>query len=442
MARKETSPTIIINRVVADSIAADLNIDNGDRLIEINGQIPRDSLDYHYLLAGEFVSLYIRKASGEEFIYEIEKDYDEDLGIELIWDPLTEIRCCQNHCIFCFVDQMPKGMRPSLYIKDDDYRLSFLKGNFVTLTNLSTEELDRIINLRLSPLYISIHTVDPALRQRLMGNKKAGEIRKQLDTLAAAGIQFHAQIVLIPGFNNGFYLEETISTIAKYWPQARSLAIVPVGLTGHRQGLTDLRPFTPQEASNVVRWGTGWQELLRQKLGITFVHLADEFYVLAQQEVPEREKYEGFPQLENGVGFLRLFLDELEQVALPSVISPPQTITIITGMSAAAAIKKLCQRLHEVKGLTIRLEVIRNHHFGETVTVAGLITGSDLLKQLEGKVLGDVVFIPDVMLREGTDRFLDDYSLEDLITNLGTTLEVVSGPKDIANWVWNHEGMG
>ncbi|MGB4029768.1 MAG: DUF512 domain-containing protein [bacterium] len=426
---------IPISSVAQESIAADLGIAAGDYLLAIDGKKPRDLIDYGYLVAGEYINLHIRKKSGAEYIYEIEKEYDEDLGLEFDTKVFSGLIECRNRCLFCFVDQMPRGMRPSLYIKDDDYRLSFLDGSFITLTNLGPAEMTRIIEQRLSPLYISVHTTDPHLRRRLMGNRRAGAIKDQLERLAEAGIEFHAQVVLIPGINDGFYLEETISDLAKYWPAARSLALVPVGLTRHRKGLYPLQGYTKEQARRVIRWAQGWQKKFRQELGVTFLYVADEFYVLTGEPLPEGKHYDDFPQLENGVGFLRLFYDDLANLTLPGVPKEPLTITLATGVSAAGAVHALADRLRQVENLTVQVEVVPNCFFGSSVTVAGLITGSDLLQHFQDKELGDILFLPEAMLRRESDVFLDGMTVGELSSRLGIDIVLVSCPTDVVKFL-------
>ncbi len=433
---------IDITGVAPDSIAAELDIAPGDCLLAIDGQYPQDLIDYRYLIAGENVSIYIRSGAGKEYLYEIEKEYDEGLGLEFASKCFTPIKRCQNKCIFCFVDQMPPDMRPSLYIKDDDYRLSFLDGSFITLTNLDTADMGRVAKLRLSPLYISVHTTDSRLRSRIMGHKEAGALKERLEELAAAGIDFHAQVVLLPGINDGFYLEETICDLIEYWPRARSLALVPVGLTSHRQGLYPLKGYDKKEARKIIRWGQGWQKKLRKRFGITFLYLADEFYLRAGEPIPDRAHYDDFPQLENGIGLLRLFYDDVAELSLPQTLGRPYSITLVTGISAAGAVGKLAQRLQLVGGLGVQLETVINRFFGPPVTVAGLITGGDLLEQLQGKNLGDTLFLPAAMLRAGSDVFLDNLSLKDVSSRLGVDIEVVAGPADVARWVWGKGGEG
>ncbi|MGI6574450.1 MAG: DUF512 domain-containing protein [bacterium] len=440
MGKQSDFQGITISQVREDSIAADLGISIGDQLLTINEVQPKDLIDYRFLIAGEMVHLHIRKKNGQHFIYEIEKEYDEDLGLGFTDASFPGIKKCANKCIFCFVDQMPPGMRPSLYVKDDDYRLSFLEGNFITLTNLSELDFERILKMRLSPLYVSVHTVNPRLRQKIMGNNRAGEIKKQLQRLAEGGIGFHAQVVLVPGINDGSYLEETVHTLVDFWPHALSLAIVPVGLTGHRDNLAQLRSFSTQEAKKLILWARDLQRRLRQKLGATFLYLADEFYVLAAEEVPQREDYDGFPQLENGVGLLRLFFDELAELALPLKLREPCKITLCTGVLATGAVQRLAQKLQKVEGLKVQVERIINHFFGETVTVAGLVTGSDLLRQLKGKELGDCLFLPEVMLRNRTEEFLDNLTVSQLSTALGVPVEIVSGPVAVGEWFLRRDG--
>jgi putative radical SAM enzyme (TIGR03279 family) len=431
MDKRTSRKGIPISSVAKNSIAADLGIAEGDLLLAIDDKEPCDLIDYSYLVAGEIINLHIRKKSGAEYIFEIEKEYDEDLGLEFNSKVFTTLKECRNHCLFCFVDQMPRGLRRSLYIKDDDYRLSFLDGSFITMTNLGSEEVTRIIEQRLSPLYISVHTTDPYLRCKLMGNKGAEAIKDQLQRLAETEIEFHAQVVLIPGVNDGFYLEETISDLVKYWPYARSLALVPVGLTRHRRGLYPLQGYNREQARRVIGWAQGWQKKLRKELGSTFLYLADEFYVLTGEPLPEREHYDDFPQLENGVGLLRLFYDDLSRLSLPGSLKEPLAITLATGVSAAGAINKLADRLRQIKNLAVQVEVVPNNFFGPSVTVAGLITGSDLLQHFQDRNLGNILFLPEAILRRGADVFLDGMSIDELGSKLGVDVAIVSRPTDV-----------
>lgn len=440
MVRDGDREGIAITGVVQDSIGAELGITPGDFLLAIGGQCPKDLIDYRYLVAGENINVHIRTGVGKEFLYEIEKEYDEGLGLEFGSKCFMDVKRCQNKCIFCFVDQMPPNMRSSLYIKDDDYRLSFLDGSFITLTNLDTSARQRLAEQRLSPLYISVHTTDPRLRSRIMGHRGAGAIKERLQELVTAGIDFHAQVVLLPGINDGFYLEETIGDLVKYWPRARSLALVPVGLTRHRQGLYPLEGYDKKGARQIIRWGQGWQKRLRRSYGITFLYLADEFYLTADEPIPDRECYDDFPQLENGIGLLRLFYDDMAGLSLPRALDRPYSITLVTGISAAGAVGKLARRLQMVKGLRVRLETIENRFFGSSVTVAGLITGGDLVGQLRGKDLGNVLFLPAAMLRADGDVFLDNLSLKDVGRRLGVSIRLVTGPIDVARWVASKGG--
>ena len=440
MKTKTISRGIPITGVARDSIGADLGITAGDCLLAVSGQYPQDLIDYRYLVAGENVSIHIRTREGREFLYEIEKDYDEGLGLEFASKCFTAVKRCRNKCIFCFVDQMPPGMRRSLYIKDDDYRLSFLDGSFITLTNLNAADIRRVIDLRLSPLYISVHTTDSHLRSRIMGNGEAGAIKERLGQLAAAGIDFHAQVVLLPGINDGFYLEETVMDLIKYWPHARSLALVPVGLTAHRRGLYPLKGYDKRQAQRLIRWGQGWQRKLRKRYGLTFLYMAVEFYLQADEPLPAREYYDDFPQLENGIGLLRLFYDELAELSLPRLLARPFSLTLVTGVSAAQAVGKLAQRLLEVKGLDVRVEVVANKYFGPAVTVAGLLTGRDIVEQLKGKELGDGIVLPAAMLRADSDVFLDNLRLQDVSDELGVNIWAATGPRALGHWVWSKGG--
>ncbi|AGL01941.1 DUF512 domain-containing protein [Desulfoscipio gibsoniae] len=411
---------LIINNVADNSIADELRLQPLDMILQINGQEITDILDYQYLTADENLQVLVQKCTGEHWLLEIEKDYDENLGLEFQDDGWGPTRQCGNKCIFCFVDQMPGQMRSSLYIKDDDYRLSFAQGNFITLTNVGPSELRRIAQMRLSPLYISVHTTNPALRRQMMGNPRAEQVMDQLRYLAEANIQMHTQVVLCPGINDGPELNRTISDLGELWPAVCSLAVVPVGLTGCRDGLFRLRSFNAQEAGEVVQEVQRWQKVFMAEYQYPLVFASDEFYLLAGVPIPLAENYGGFPQTENGVGLVRLFMDEWHQLSrgLPGRTEYPMHYSLVTGTLARPVLEPVVAELNRIAGLQMDLHVMENKYFGKTVTVAGLLTGQDLLEGLAGRNLGERLFIPGVMLREGDHVFLDDITLDELAGRL------------------------
>jgi len=432
---------LVIEKVNPNSIAEEIELAPGDKVISINGKKIEDLIDYQYMCADEYLELYVIKKNGEEIIFELEKNYDEDLGLVFAAATFDGIHPCQNRCLFCFVDQMPKGMRPSLYIKDDDYRLSFIHGNFVTLTNLTESDVKRIISLHLSPLYVSVHATDPEVRKLLLGNPNAGKILEQLEVLASAGIQMHTQIVLCPGINDGKILDKSIQDLAKLYPNVLSLAVVPVGLTKFREGLFELDTFNYSTSRDVLRQITNWQKKLLPVLGTRFVFPADEFYMLADIPVPSVDDYEGFPQLENGVGLVRLFLEEFYEYenAIPEFISKKRSISIAYGLSPSKILSKLVDRLNQVKNLTVYGYPIPHRFWGEKVTVTGLLTGSDLIAELKGKKLGDTLYISEAMVRKEGGLFLDNMTVEEVASLLNVKIDVTLGIKDLLKKIFKED---
>jgi putative radical SAM enzyme (TIGR03279 family) len=418
-----------IARVRPNSLAEELELAPGDEILKINGQPIKDIIDLSFALATEEMELEVRRANGEVWILEVEKDYDEGLGVDWEHPTVDRVRLCHNKCVFCFVDQIPKNMRETLNVRDDDYRLSFLHGNFVTLTNVKDEELQRIVDLKMSPLNISVHTTNPELRVRMLANKRSGEILRQIRFLAEHGIEMNTQIVLCPGWNDGEELDRTIRDLYPFFPAVRTLSVVPVGLTKHRRGLHKLRPCTPEEARQVIRQVRAWQDELRPRLKASFVHAADEFYVLADMDVPPSEYYDDFGQTENGVGVIRTFLDELEE-AWPHV--PKQVngssrkVAVVTGVSAEKTIRQSLARLSHIPGLETEVFPIINDFYGHHVTVTGLLTGQDITQQLAGRIGEfDTLLLPDIMLKDEEDVFLDDWSVEMVAERLGKPVTVV-----------------
>lgn len=426
-----------VDQVQPKSIAEEMGVEPGDRLMAINGQGMEDFIDYRFLCADEYLEIQLLKKNGEEWILEVEKEYDDDLGITFTESTFDGIKKCQNRCIFCFVDQMPTGMRETLYVKDDDYRMSFLHGNFVTLTNVKEKDLTRIIKLRLSPLYISVHSTNPQLRSKMLNNPKAGQIMVQLKKLAEAGIEIHTQIVLCPGVNDGQELEQTLKDLTSLYPTLLSVAIVPVGLTAFRQGLYNLQDFTPEEAKSLVKKITELQKQNLKRLKDPLVYLGDEFYLMAGEPFPKTEVYGEFPQLENGIGLARLFLDDFEQLKneLPVKLAKRGKITLATGVSGGKALQPVLSELEKIGNLEIDLQVVVNNFFGTRVTASGLITGQDLIKALDGKNLGDLLIIPGTMLRAGEKVLLDNLTTEEISTQLGVPVETAGDARELIDLI-------
>ena len=419
-----------ILRVHPGSLAEELELTAGDELLKINGQSIQDVVDLQFALATEEIELEVRKITGEVWLVEADKEYDEDLGVEWEHPTVDKVRLCHNKCIFCFVDQIPGRMRETLNIRDDDYRLSFLHGNFVTLTNVSDAELQRIVQLKMSPLNVSVHTTNPELRVRMLANKKSGEIVRQIQILAAGGIDMNTQVVLCPEWNDGPELDKTIADLAQFYPSVRTLSVVPVGLTKHRRGLHSLRPCTQDEARATVLQVSHWQQKLRAQLGASFVHAADEFYVLADIDVPVRDMYDEFAQTENGVGVIRTFLDEVTEVWSQSSKTlqgnEPRRIGLVTGVSAQRVLQKQLQRFAGIPGLRARIFPVVNDFYGHNVTVTGLLTGRDIVEQLQGRLSTvDTLLLPDVMLKDEQNMFLDNYTVEQVSEALEIHVHVV-----------------
>ena len=419
--------THIIKNVLPGSIAEELEISAGDKLLAINDQEIEDVFDYHFLANEEYLTVLIEKPDGEQWELEIEKEYEEDLGIEFEQGLMDEYRSCRNKCIFCFIDQMPKDMRETLYFKDDDSRLSFLQGNYVTLTNMSDHNIDRIIRYHLEPINVSFQTTNPELRCKMLHNRFAGEALKKVDRLYEGGITMNGQIVLCKGINDGEELERSIRDLMKYAPQLQSVSVVPVGLSKYRDGLYPLQPFTKEDAKEVLHIIHKWQKKAYEEFGIHFIHGGDEWYILAEEELPEEERYDGYLQLENGVGMLRLLMNEFEE-GYESLNGDERDreVSIATGFLAYPYIQRMADRIME-KYPKSKLHVygIRNDFFGESITVSGLITGQDLIGQLKGKALGEKLLLPCNMLRIEEQDFLDDVTLQDVKDALQVPVDIV-----------------
>jgi putative radical SAM enzyme (TIGR03279 family) len=417
----EKGPGLIVKRVFPRSIGSKLGVKPGDRILSINGCNLRDEIDYRFLLTDRAVRIRIFGESQGEREVRLRKNWDDGMGLEFA---PPRIRSCNNRCLFCFVDQLPPGLRPSLYIKDEDYRLSFLHGSYLTLTNLLPKDWGRITKQRLSPLFISVHSTEPSLRRFLLGNANAPDIMPQLRSLAKARIEMHLQVVLCPGLNDGPSLEKTIRDLATLYPQARSLSIVPVGLTAYRQGLFSLRPMSPTEAEEIVELSGRMRREFRREQDTYFLHLADEIYLLAERPFPAPRTYEGYPQLENGVGLARRFLTEFRrgERSLPPALEKGRDLLLLTGESALGIIRPVVNRLNEINNLRIEATSIPNSLFGPTVTVAGLLGGrdfGDFLKRMGGKA---DVLLPESALRDQEETFLDDVTIPQLRQETGRNI--------------------
>ena len=417
----------IVKSLMPGGIGEELGIEPGDKLLAINGNEIQDVFDYYYYEESEQLLLLIEKPDGEEWELEIEKDEDESLGIEFDQSLMDEYRSCRNKCMFCFIDQMPKGMRETLYFKDDDSRLSFLQGNYITLTNMSDHDVERIVKYRLEPINISFQTTNPELRCKMLHNRFAGEALKKVDILYRGQIEMNGQIVLCKGVNDGEELERTIRDLTGYLPYLKSVSIVPVGLTRYRDGLYPLEPFTKEDAREVLSVIHRWQEKIYQEHGIHVIHAGDEWYVLAEEEVPEEERYDGYLQLENGVGMMRLLFNEVQE-ALSAVTGDERQreISLATGRLMYPYIGKILEEIRKkFPNITTHLYAIRNDFFGERITVSGLITGQDLTGQLKGQPLGERLLLPCNMLKIGEPVFLDDFTLEEVENSLQVKTDIV-----------------
>lgn len=422
----------LIRNVLPDSIAAEVGFEAGDRLVSINGQPPRDLIDYQFLCADELLELEVLDAKGVTHHVEIEKDYDEDLGLEFdsaLFDGLIQ---CNNRCPFCFIDQQPPGMRETLYLKDDDYRLSFLYGSYLTLTNLTQREWDRIAQMRLSPLYVSVHATEPEVRIRLLKNLRAGQILDQLRWFQQQRLQIHAQVVVCPGINDEEHLDRTLRDLAQFHrgelPAVASVAVVPVGLTRFRPAADELIPVTPAKAREVIAQVQTLQAQFQQQFGSTFAWLADEWFLIGKQDLPPESHYEDYPQIGNGVGSIRQFLKQFHAAAqrLPPRVSPDRKLVWVVGNAVEQAFQPIVQRLNQVEGLTVELVALNSQYWGQEISVTGLLTGQDLLRSLQDRSLGDGVLLPTLMLKHDESRFLDDMTVAELEAQLQAPLLPIS----------------
>lgn len=414
---------IIIKKVYEGSIAQEAGIEVDDILLKINDNDIKDTIEYKFLINDDYLNVLIQKPNGEEWEIEIEKDYEEDLGIEFEDPSLENPSRCNNKCIFCFVDQLPPNMRETLYFKDDDSRLSFLQGNFVTLTNMKDEDIERIIKYRISPINISVHTTNPELRVRMLNNKNAGNILERLKKLTEAGIMLNCQIVLCPGINDGIELEKTLRDLVKFYPYISNVAIVPVGITNFRNNLYNLNSYDKKTAKQTIMDIRNIQKEFEETLGTSFGRLADEFYFLAGEELPSSEHYDDFEQIEDGIGMARYFKERvLQDLEYVDYDGKGKSIGIITGMLAGDFIHNICSYIGEKFNIKFNVYQIENNFFGKKITVSGLLTGKDIISQLKGKLKDEIVLIPNNLLKAQEDILLDDITLEDLQYELGVKI--------------------
>jgi putative radical SAM enzyme (TIGR03279 family) len=433
-----------ITKVLPESIAAEIGFDVGDAIVSINGERPRDLIDYKFLCADEFLELEVLDSTGKTHQIEIEKDYDEDLGLEFETALFDNLIQCNNHCPFCFIDQQPPGKRSSLYFKDDDYRLSFLYGSYLTLTNLPEREWQRIEQMRLSPLFVSVHATQPEVRIRLLKNPRAGQILQQIKWFQERRLQIHAQVVVCPGINDGIHLEQTLKDLASFYtgdvPAVASVAVVPVGLTRFRPQEDELIPVTREKAQEVISQVRSLSQQFRQKFGSNVAWLADEWFLIAGEELPCEAEYEDYPQIDNGVGSIRLFLRQFAEAAdklLPRKLSENRKFTWVVGNAVEQAFQPILKRLNAVEGLKVNMRALCSDYWGQSISVTGLITGHDLLLNLKGQnqeeSLGDGILLPSVMLKHGEFVFLDDISVEEVARQLDTKILPVAGVEELIN---------
>ncbi|MBQ8147426.1 MAG: DUF512 domain-containing protein [Lachnospiraceae bacterium] len=417
----------LIKEVLPDSIGEEMEIEAGDVLLAVNGEVIEDIFDYQFLIEDEYVELLIRKANGEEWELEIDKDYSEDIGLKFENGLMDEYHSCRNKCMFCFIDQMPKGMRDTLYFKDDDSRLSFLQGNYITLTNMSDKDIDRIIRYHLAPINISVHTTNPELRCKMLSNRFAGDALKKIDRLYEAEIPMNGQIVLCKGVNDGEELRRSMEDLLNYAPHMQSVSVVPVGLTKFREGLYPLETFTKEDAIQVLDMIHHYQDIAYEKYGMHFIHASDEWYILAEQEIPSAERYDDYIQYENGVGMVRMFRDDLLDALKDWKGDDRQgKVTLVT---AKLIYPTICWAVKELQkcypNMEFQVACITNHFFGENITVAGLLTATDIMEQLKEMDLGDRVVLPSVVLKADEPIFLDDITLEEVQKALQVPIHIV-----------------
>lgn len=447
MKRSDSETIHIIKSVEEGSIADEMGVEVGDALLYIDGNTIEDVFDYRFFIQNEELTVVIRKPDGEEWELEIEKEEDEDLGMEFESGLMDEYRSCRNKCIFCFIDQMPEGMRPTLYFKDDDSRLSFLQGNYVTLTNMDDHDIDRIIRYRLSPINISVQTTDPELRCRMLNNRFAGEALDKIRTLYDAGITMNGQVVLCKGVNDREHLKKTLTDLLKYAPVMQSVSVVPVGLTKYRDGLYPLEKIEKEDAVETLEIIKDIQDKAYREHGIHFAHASDEIYILAKKPIPPADEYDDYPQLENGVGMLRLMSDEYQEAYRrvkadidANKIDPGRYVSefdIVTGLLAKDYVEEatatICRLFPNVR---FKVHAVRNEFFGENITVAGLLTGQDIINQLSEKNLAKDLLIPECMMKADEAIFLDNVTVSGLEGALQVKVHIVkSNGLDLVNFI-------
>ena len=423
----QPSSPVVIARVTKGAPADDAGIQAGDRLVSINGTAVRDYVDYKFLSAEDRIGVEVIDSDCARRTVVIEKHPDQDLGLGFASDVFDGMRLCRNRCIFCFYDQLPRGLRETLYVRDDDFRLSFLHGNYITLTNLSEDDLGRICGQRLSPLYVSVHATETALRRRLLGNPRAPDVLDQMRRLAECGIEMHAQVVFCPGLNDGRHLARTVRDLAALHPAVASVAIVPVGLTGHRAGLADLQAVGGDDARQVLEHIAAWQREFLSRFRSRFIFASDELYLLAGKNFPGADEYEGFPQSENGVGLARLFLGETDKADFRPAAG--LSVTLVTGVSATGTVRRLAAKMRR-QGVRSNVVVVRNRLLGDTVTVAGLLAGEDVAAALARRIATDLVVLPASALRD--NEFLDGVTVKELSRRVGKKVIRAAGPRELA----------
>jgi len=410
------------------SIAFDMGVQMGDVLISINDSEVKDAFDYQYLIRDEVVEILIQKPTGEEWLLDIEKEEEESIGLVFESELMDDTRACENKCVFCFIDQLPKGLRKSLYFKDDDVRLSFLQGNYVTLTNMSEDEFKRILFYKFSPINISIHSTNLEQRAQMMGNNNAAQLFEYLDRLAEAEIEMNFQIVLVKGLNDGRHLERSIEDLARYLPWAKSLSVVPVGLTSHREGLYKIEKFTREDARDVIGIVKKFQQSIRKTHGTRFVYAADEFYLTAGRDLPAYEDYQDFPQYENGVGMLRSFIDDAQSaIRKPRRVKDKPDVTVVTAVAAAEHIKELCKEITDGYEIDVNVCVVENRFLGESITVSGLLVGEDIIAALRASGHHGKILIPSNCLKRNEDVFLDDINVSEVENRLNARVVPIGG---------------
>lgn len=427
-----------ITKVLPDSIASELGFEPGDAILTINGTHPRDLIDYRYLCADEYLELEVIDAVGKTHHVELEKDYDADLGLEFATALFDGLIQCTNRCPFCFIDQQPPGKRESLYLKDDDYRLSFLYGSYLTLTNITEAEWQRIEQMRLSPLYVSVHATEADIRIQLLKNPRAGQILSHLKWFQDRRLQIHAQVVVCPGINDGIHLERTLTDLASFHtgdiPAVASVAVVPVGLTRFRPKQDRLIPVSPEKAAEVITQVQAIQQKFQAKFNSNVVWLADEWFLIARQELPPESHYEDYPQIGNGVGSIRLFLKQFQATAnqmLPDKIDPPRSFTWVVGNAVEQAFQPLVTRLNQVTGLSVELVALNSKYWGQEITVTGLLTGQDLITGLSGRNLTASILLPSLMLKHDDTKFLDDLTVAEVSQQLNIELIPISDVEEL-----------